>query len=1648
MGARRSKNLNDALAKGVGIVTRVWDFKVRDWVTSVFAADIDHDGEAEVIACARDGRVYCLNSGKGDRRWERILPKKVWVGTGVTGDAFSGGKESIAHIIVGTRDGYVYVLDRDGRTLTKDGLALAYDRDGRALDIEADKKASWYSADGVIRQVYVDPQNPSTIVIGSEDRSAYGIDYTTGELRWKYQTNGWVRAVYFFDVNGDGKPETLLGSTDKFLYILNAEGQLINKYDMQYPVHTVAATDIDSDGRVEILVGTDGKDLAALTFDQSCGFTEKWRKQFHTRLLSLCVTDIDGDECLEIIAGSDNGYIYILDENGEIIWQHNHHHRIFSIFPYDIDHDGLPELLIGSDNNVVRAMRVRLQKDLRQEILRYYRRLGQPDVSMLTDLKPGERDLLRDMVNKHERRFVTLEQAVEHLNRGNYKEALAMLLRLQQQKVQQPWRKKTKGHVRSISFRQAFNDSHREIVTGTSEGDVLIYNTAGQLKWQEHISERILEVQTGFIDQNKKEEIVICSTDSHLAIISGTTRRKRRNVPIDSRMSSISLTAPRHHGFAEIIIGSEEKKLLIYRGDLKHFLDTIDTPEGIRVVRTHALAEEYITDIVAAGVSNMVYAYSRHQKVPVWRYETYDHIRAICLKDINNDGQFEALIGSEDRNLHVLDHHGNLLWRYFFPHSVLCIDAVDVDYDNKYEVFVGCADGYLYVLNSNGEYLWKYRADDRIHAVRVGDIDNDGNFEIALGSEDELELLRLVNRQELQSLIDQCWTALLEQQTVEAAIHELLFQAPTDPYLQAFALSKLMQLPSFSPDDLNALELMAKEGSFEVRQSISGLLAAHGYNKVTPERASHILYQLSIDPEQDVRNTVVGHVPEFILQDWKSGFSYLERYSENDNRHIRRLVMLKVYQVIDMSQGELTHERQRAIFNLLLKGVLDKESEWVRQEAARTLAHFQDLYPGRLIVNTQVLIEKRVDIKILERIAQRSTSSFFRNYLNAVIKVLEGVNDQNALERVQQVVSALEGSAAGLSYSRDIHALYKELQFVLTLRSIEAIAQYQCMLSKAQFDPHNEFAPIMQDIFKAFDSITRPLRIYLGREGVQDRLNSLLDAMKAIGQMGEFLEKQYSITLQDIPITNLPDHHIFQLILALWRALVDEQINALRGKARIEGKLQENQARFDERVGVWLYVRNTGSSSADDLKITLLEGHGFTVIGNNMATRETMVPGEDAIFEFIIKPEKSLLNLRFEVIYSDGENPQKIEHVVDQLELIESYHEYVYVPNPYSTGTPTHDPEMFYGREKAMDYLQDNLTRRSKTVIVLYGQRRSGKTTVLLQLIKTNAFGEHVPVLIDLQAISYNISIQSFLYRVANLIYRAMKERNLPICEPAIEDFRGDPMLGFDCFLDDVEERLEGRKLIWLVDEFEVLEDQVDKGKLEPEIFQYLRNIIQHRQSINILFSGTHQITEYTRLYHSVFFNIADHYRLSKISQAGAVALITKPVEGYLEYEPLAVTKVRQLADDQPYLIHLMCRAIVDQCNETRKPYVTINDANVVLNKVMSNGQYHFSWLWDQVGAEEHVVLAVLAGGGKEDGRWLSLFEIGEIYRKHDIPFKKHYVLDALKMLIDADVVESLSSDSREATLDNHKFRVPVGLTRRWLLREHSLGMARVGLSE
>jgi AAA+ ATPase superfamily predicted ATPase len=75
--------------------------------------------------------------------------------------------------------------------------------------------------------------------------------------------------------------------------------------------------------------------------------------------------------------------------------------------------------------------------------------------------------------------------------------------------------------------------------------------------------------------------------------------------------------------------------------------------------------------------------------------------------------------------------------------------------------------------------------------------------------------------------------------------------------------------------------------------------------------------------------------------------------------------------------------------------------------------------------------------------------------------------------------------------------------------------------------------------------------------------------------------------------------------------------------------------------------------------------------------------------------------------------------------------------NPYIFGSPVKNKEMFFGRDDVFTFLTKHLVGTYQdNVIMLYGQRRTGKTSILYQILNNNRLGEgYVPVLISLEGL-------------------------------------------------------------------------------------------------------------------------------------------------------------------------------------------------------------------------------------------------------------------------------------------------------------------------
>jgi hypothetical protein len=164
-----------------------------------------------------------------------------------------------------------------------------------------------------------------------------------------------------------------------------------------------------------------------------------------------------------------------------------------------------------------------------------------------------------------------------------------------------------------------------------------------------------------------------------------------------------------------------------------------------------------------------------------------------------------------------------------------------------------------------------------------------------------------------------------------------------------------------------------------------------------------------------------------------------------------------------------------------------------------------------------------------------------------------------------------------------------------------------------------------------------------------------------------------------------------------------------------------------------------------------------------------------------------------------------------------------------------------------------------------------------------------------------------------------------------------------------------------MFDEFEELQRRVEDGRLEPEIFSFLRNLMQHEPRLDFLFSGTHKLEELGAEYWSILFNIAAYKRITFLDPDEVHRLVTEPVAGYgLEYDPLAVERIVQVTAGHPYFAQVVCHELVAFHNEVERNYLTVTCVDQVLERIVERGEAHFKYIWAGATPDEQRVMLAL----------------------------------------------------------------------------------------
>jgi len=382
--------------------------------------------------------------------------------------------------------------------------------------------------------------------------------------------------------------------------------------------------------------------------------------------------------------------------------------------------------------------------------------------------------------------------------------------------------------------------------------------------------------------------------------------------------------------------------------------------------------------------------------------------------------------------------------------------------------------------------------------------------------------------------------------------------------------------------------------------------------------------------------------------------------------------------------------------------------------------------------------------------------------------------------------------------------------------------------------------------------------------------------------------------------------------------------------------------------------------------------------------------------------------------------------------------------NPYVVGPPVGNRKtVFVGRKKLLAEVKMLLRDSECSSILLYGQRRIGKTSILQFLEKElKKEDDFRPVFFDLHSHAAS-SLGKILNELADTIALRL---NLP---DSRKDLIWKPEKTFqESWLPKALAKLPlGCSLVLLLDEYDVLANTLsdsvfhDNQLPASDLFEYLPALLESNSPALkcVIVIGCH----------GKDLSIAAR-SLPRIAQQSLVSLLPSDdtedlirlseKEGTLAWNDAAVQRVIALTNGHPYLTQLLCHTIWDIKHQANSEYsdlptATLQDVNVAVPEVLKEAeQQHLVIFWETLSPAERVVAAVLASHFE----LVTHSQLEKLLQESKVRLAVREVENAHQSLRERDLLEEVP--------DGFRFRVE--LVRRWVEQNKTLQIVQREVDE
>lgn len=353
--------------------------------------------------------------------------------------------------------------------------------------------------------------------------------------------------------------------------------------------------------------------------------------------------------------------------------------------------------------------------------------------------------------------------------------------------------------------------------------------------------------------------------------------------------------------------------------------------------------------------------------------------------------------------------------------------------------------------------------------------------------------------------------------------------------------------------------------------------------------------------------------------------------------------------------------------------------------------------------------------------------------------------------------------------------------------------------------------------------------------------------------------------------------------------------------------------------------------------------------------------------------------------------------------------------------------DIFIGREEILHRIKNQL--ESGNTVLLEGNRRAGKTSILKQLEGFDAIPSRLAVYSSMQAAEGNSTLTGM---TSEAVWRTLAKSlasglcalqcDVPLPDGSV--LPGGKGLGIakacrsgissDAPWEDFLEYAglitsllaeRGRGLVLMIDEFDKLQEGIDNGITSPQIPENIRYLIQNLPGFSAILTGSRRMQRLRHEYWSALYGLGARIGVTALDPDAARRLVRQPVEGRLNYSDDAVALLIDLCARQPFLIQSLANLVFESMVKSGGRSATVSTVEAAANHFVEHNE-HFNSLLDYTESDQRRFLTLLVHRASKDPDPVTFGNLQDRLLREQIEVPDETLTQDLRFLMDLELID------------------------------------------